>query len=204
MSSHQPSSGSAEPLPGGSAEPVPGGSAGPPLPRSHQEPPVIRPDGTLAARGADPRTDAPAPESRPPAYPSAPQDAAKPTTLANAFGDIKRTGAWHVPQHTQVLHLFGDVVLDLREALPDSRDLKIQAFGMFGDVKLIVPPGTRVDVSGGSVFGDQRVDPDCIGQTGGLHVDISCYNLFGDIKVKVLEPGEKEPRWWQRGKPSGA
>lgn len=146
--------------------------------------PVIRPDGVLEPRSAP--------------TPATPSDS-RPLTLANAFGDIKRNGRWRCPASTSVYHLFGDVVLDLREAELDSRHVRIHSYGLFGDVRLLVAPGTRVDVSGTSVFGEHKIDSGAAGDPGGLRVELSSHSVFGDVKVKVLPAGEREPRWWRRG-----
>lgn len=157
--------------------------------------PVIREDGTLA-------------HSTPPA--GAPQGTGPGDTVARVggtstdrtlmcfFGDVKRGGRWTVAEATRSLTVFGDTVLDLREATLEAQTVAVRAFVMFGDVKVIVPPGIDVQLRGGLVFGDQKVQRRTEVPPGAPRVDIEAYGAFGDVKVLELEPGEVEPKWYDR------
>lgn len=119
-------------------------------------------------------------------------------TLVGVFGDVRRSGRWHVPAQTTIVPVFGDAVLDLREAEFESSTVEVRVFGAFGDVKLIVPPGMDVQVRGFILFGDQKVDRRAPLEPGAPTVVVTAYGAFGDIKVKTLAIGEPEPTLWQR------
>lgn len=51
---------------------------------------------------------------------------------------------------------------------------------LFGDVKLTVPPGTRVEVSGFSLFGDSRI---AIEDGDDPTLRVNFFSLFGDLTI---------------------
>lgn len=116
------------------------------------------------------------------------------TNFVRVFGDLKRTGHFRLEPQTSGLAVFGDVYLDLREAeLPAQAEVTV--YSLFGDVKVVVPPGLNVQVSGFSLFGDDKIDgtaPDPAGPTLRLHR----VGAFSDVKVKTALPGEKIPKRW--------
>jgi hypothetical protein len=57
-----------------------------------------------------------------------------PTHTSTLFGDVRRSGAWTVPAQGSWRSLFGDVVLDLREARVTAPEVGIDAGTIFGDV----------------------------------------------------------------------
>jgi predicted membrane protein len=79
----------------------------------------------------------------------------------------------------QIVALLGDVRLDLRTR-PQSEGAILRVFHLVGDVRLRVPPGTRVNTSGTTLFGDQPVDAEA-GE--GPEVEVRAWGLFGDVKV---------------------
>lgn len=93
---------------------------------------------------------------------------------------------------------FGDVKLDFREAEFTQPTIHIQVGGLFSDTKITVTPGTRVEVRGGTVFGDQKIDEPTDVPANGLTVMVTINCVFGDLRVYRLNPGEARPKWWQR------
>lgn len=79
----------------------------------------------------------------------------------------------------QIVALLGDVKLDLRSRPPGER-ATLRVFHVAGDVQLHVPAGMHVTTSGGSLFGDQRVDVEA-GE--GPEVDVRAWSVFGDVTV---------------------
>lgn len=79
-------------------------------------------------------------------------------SVTSVFGSCARTGDWPVPDRLRAAAFFGDVKLDFREAtLPLRGIVEVDATAIFGDLKLIVPAGTDVDMAGGhAVFGEFR------------------------------------------------
>ena len=69
-------------------------------------------------------------------------------SVAAIFGRDRRDGRWVVPASFPVTAIFGDVVLDLREALLQSRRVIVFATVIAGHVELIVPDGVAVEMVG--------------------------------------------------------
>lgn len=69
-------------------------------------------------------------------------------SVAAVFGRDRRDGRWVVPASFPVTAIFGDVVLDLREALLQSQRVIVFATVIGGHVELIVPEGVAVEMVG--------------------------------------------------------
>ncbi|OLT31506.1 hypothetical protein BJF82_15355 [Kytococcus sp. CUA-901] len=71
-----------------------------------------------------------------------------------------------------------------------------------GDIRIAVPPGTRVELSGFNLLGDLRHDVDPQAQSSadtGACVRINATSLLGDVSVRTMPPddGTKPPRGWR-------
>ena len=123
-------------------------------------------------------------------------------TMGTLMGDITRTGSWQVAERTTLLMFLGDVRLDLREVLRPGETLEISTYTGLGDVKLVVPAGTRVELQGFTLLGDLRhdVDPAAEGvpETGAC-VRVNATSLLGDVRVRTMPPddGSRPPRGWR-------
>ncbi|MQY07846.1 DUF1707 SHOCT-like domain-containing protein [Actinomadura macrotermitis] len=73
------------------------------------------------------------------------------------MGDCTERITGRVEQELEALSVMGDVVLDLRGAQVPSGEIVITATAVMGDVKIIVPDGVAVDLTGYAVLGDRRV-----------------------------------------------
>lgn len=177
-------------------------------PGAHAQMPVIGPDGlgpesvtgeVVPARGAS--APVPASGSAPVARSQAGASDDS-SSLYPVFGDVRKSGPWRVPRELGVYQVFGDAVLDLREAVFTSDEVVITTAGVFGDVKVIVPPGVYVELSGMTIFGDHKQDHRPGTPPPGFpRVRVDGYSAFGDVKVRCLEVGEQEKRWWKRSSP---
>lgn len=144
-----------------------------------------------------------APAQPGPAGSNAPAPMRQPTqTLGTLMGDITRTGAWTAAERTSTILLFGDVKLDLREVLRPGETLTISTFTAAGDVRIAVPPGTRVELQGFTLLGSSRhdVDPEVSGvPDSGACVQLNATSLMGDVRVRTmpLVVEGKPPRGWR-------
>ncbi|GIH60597.1 hypothetical protein Msi02_14140 [Microbispora siamensis] len=159
--------------------------------------------GELAQITADLPGAAPAPSSAP-AVPAAPQGRMRKWIVA-VMGDAKRTGTWRIDDGIGAVCVMGDVVLDLRQAEVRGREVDIVATCVMGDVKIIVPDGVDVELSGITIMGDKKVQvvEAPRGQSAPV-VKITAYVLMGD--VKIIGDSRAEPikrgwfawsEWWQ-------
>lgn len=157
--------------------------------------PVVHNDGgDLPVIGSAARSGEVAP--RP--VPGPPAGSGHSVTMTATFGDIKRTGAWVVPAQTRAVLVFGDMYLDLREAQLNPGENVIDVFTLFGDVRVLVPPGVRVISSGGTLFGDTEANlGNAAPKQNAPVVALKVSGVFGDAKVRVFEEGEKIPKRWR-------
>jgi hypothetical protein len=72
--------------------------------------------------------------------------------VAGVFGKDSRDGRWVVPASLPVLALFGEVELDLRDALLQTGRIVIYATVIAGTLHLIVPDGVAVEMNGTAVL----------------------------------------------------
>jgi len=68
--------------------------------------------------------------------------------VTGIFGRDSRDGRWVVPDSLPVVAIFGEVELDLREALLQSGRIIVYATLIGGTIHLIVPDGVSVETSG--------------------------------------------------------
>ena len=72
--------------------------------------------------------------------------------VTGIFGRDSREGRWVVPDSLPVVAIFGEVELDLREALLQSGRIVVYATLIAGTIHLIVPDGVSVETSGTGVL----------------------------------------------------
>ena len=72
--------------------------------------------------------------------------------VAGVFGRDARSGRWVVPASLPVIAFFGEVELDLRDALLQSGRTIVYATVVAGTLHLIVPEGVAVEMNGTSVL----------------------------------------------------
>lgn len=128
-----------------------------------------------------------------PASPPSRRVAPAPTRAASVFGDVRRSGAWTVPVRGTWLSLFGDVVLDLREARVTTSDVRIGAGTIFGDVELLVPEGVEVEIRTRTLFGDVEHEGGEAAATGAPRIVLAGGTLFGDVRVRSRRLRERVP-----------
>ncbi|WP_308286881.1 DUF1707 SHOCT-like domain-containing protein [Actinomadura parmotrematis] len=99
------------------------------------------------------------------------------------FGRTRREGRWVVPVKLPLLALFGTVELDLREAVLQRRHIVLDTMIVGGRVRLLVPDGVRVDVTGRSMLSTRelRHRP----ATDGPTVEISGTFLLGSVQARA-------------------
>lgn len=110
--------------------------------------------------------------------------AVAPVNDSSVFGDVRRSGPWRVPENSRFSTVFGDVELDLREAVVGHARIAIDAGTVFGDVTLLVPEGVVVEVRTRTLFGDTRQKAGLSGPPGAPVVVLTGGTWFGDVRVK--------------------
>jgi hypothetical protein len=103
--------------------------------------------------------------------------------LSVMFGRTRREGRWVVPVRLPLLALFGTVELDLRQAVLQRRHVVLDAMVLGGRIRLLVPDGVRVNVTGRTVLSarDVRTRPYDEGPT----VEIGGTMIFGSVRART-------------------
>lgn len=121
--------------------------------------------------------------------------------LAAVFSSITRGGQWVVPPVLKLKVVFGEMKLDLRDALFSSDTVEVEVDLTFGSVLLTLPAGTHVENDTTAVFGGSKHQPhdgfDV--EPNGLSVHITGRALFGDLKIRERLPTDQLPPERQRG-----
>jgi hypothetical protein len=78
--------------------------------------------------------------------------------VAGVFSRDERSGRWVVPESLPVLAIFGEVELDLREALLQGARTVVYATLIAGTIHLIVPEGVVVETTGTSLLTRKKID----------------------------------------------
>jgi hypothetical protein len=107
-----------------------------------------------------------------------------PTRTSTVFGDVRRAGTWTVPAAGKWESLFGDVVLDLREARVSGSEIRIDAGTIFGDVELLVPEGVEVEIRSRTLFGDIKQEAAEAAPRGAPRILLTGGTVFGDVRVR--------------------
>jgi Domain of unknown function (DUF1707)/Cell wall-active antibiotics response 4TMS YvqF len=109
--------------------------------------------------------------------------------LVAIFGGAKRSGALRVQPNLVCVAVFGGVTLDLRGALIEGDEVRVQAFAAFGGIEVIVPEGVEVDLTGLALFGakETRGKPGTL-RPGAPLVRVNALVLFGGTTVRVKAP----------------
>ncbi|HEY3877381.1 MAG TPA: DUF1707 domain-containing protein [Trebonia sp.] len=81
-------------------------------------------------------------------------DGGRPVTAL--FSGAHRRGRWVVPASLTCVSAFGDVVLDLSEAILQERHVVLNVYAVFGRLRLIVPAGVEVVMNGSNILSRQR------------------------------------------------
>ena len=81
-------------------------------------------------------------------------DAGQPVTAL--FTGAQRRGRWVVPATLTCVSAFGDVVLDLSEAILTEHHVVLNVYALFGRLRLTVPAGVEVVMNGTSILSRQR------------------------------------------------
>jgi hypothetical protein len=139
---------------------------------------------TGAVPGPAPRPDLPA------GAPAAPRYASSVAVMS----ETRRTGVWVVEDGHTAFALMGSVVLDLRDARFEQREVTVNASAVMGEVKVLVDAATTVRMEGFGVMGEyseQRPKVPFDADNPGVTVRVRGLALMGSVHVQRRgRPGE--------------
>jgi hypothetical protein len=107
-------------------------------------------------------------------------------SVTGIFARERRAGRWVVPASLAVTAIFGEVILDLREALLQSRQVTIYATVVGGHVDLIVPDGIAVVMTETAVLGRKHAGDAPPSRPGMPVIEVRIMSLGG--RVRVVRP----------------
>lgn len=118
--------------------------------------------------------------------------------IATIFGSSKRAGSWTVPLRLELKVIFGELTIDLRDAVFGSDLLEININILFGSLTLIVPAGAQVEneceermsSSTHSTRSAKGVNPI------GLLIRITGRVRWSSLEIKEKRPSGQEPDKW--------
>lgn len=76
------------------------------------------------------------------------------------MSNVKRTGAWLVPEESSAMAFMGEVTLDLRQATLAATEISISASAIMGEVKILVDEHTVVELDGTPIMGEYKQNRD--------------------------------------------
>jgi hypothetical protein len=126
--------------------------------------------------------------------------------ITNVFGECKRRGRWRLRGGLRLTNVFGASEIDLREVavgpeVMDAHTITISGRNVFGEVKVIVPEGVDVEMSGSCVFGARDLKLAPVPRLPGTPlVRVHINTLFGETTVRSSGPAsESSLARWARG-----
>jgi hypothetical protein len=109
--------------------------------------------------------------------------------VTGVFSRDQRAGRWVVPENLPVLAIFGDVELDLCEAILTASRTVVHATLIAGTIHLIVPDGVLVETTGTAVLTRKRIDRAARASRGGQAViEVRTAGFGGTIRVTSPRP----------------
>lgn len=114
-----------------------------------------------------------------PADPGAPAE-----NLVAVFSSSTRKGRWRVGGRTNAFSLFGNIEIDLTEALYGQRLSVINATSIFGNVEVRVPENISLRGSGTGIFGNFEVVTLEAADPEAPVVVVNGYSVFGNVEAR--------------------
>lgn len=123
--------------------------------------------------------------------PAPPVGTSQPVSEMSAvFGEHKQHGRWRLPRVLSVRAIFGSARVDLREATIGADavtdgvvDIHVRV--LFGEVKVIVPEGVEVEMSGSCLFGSRNLKLAAVQRKPGTPViRVHTRVAFGELSVR--------------------
>src|SRR6201981_1631232 len=105
--------------------------------------------------------------------------------IAGIFGPARRDGRWVVPENLTVTAMFGEVEVDFTQAILQASRVQLYATVFGGRLRLIVPDGVSVMVSGHMVLGRKRGSTPPPGGPGARVTEVGARVLGGELPVRT-------------------
>jgi len=125
------------------------------------------------------------------------------SSIVTFFGHRRQAGRWRLPGALRARAVFGDLHLDLRDAVVNDDVVDISVIALFGNLTVDVPEGLEVELTGFDVLGDRELRLASVPRRPGTPlIRVRAYGLLGDVYVRTPAEGERPPSWWSWFRPS--
>ena len=114
-----------------------------------------------------------------------------PPIITTVFSSVKRNGRLTVPNHLQLKTAFGEVKLDLRDAIFPERELLLVAESLCASVEVLLPSGVSVVDEGMQFMSSHKVSQ--ISEEHGPVIHVDGWSVCSDVKFISAE-GNRELR----------
>jgi Domain of unknown function (DUF1707)/Cell wall-active antibiotics response 4TMS YvqF len=115
------------------------------------------------------------------------------------LSNFTRQGRWRLARESRYSAVFGNVKLDLREAVLPGPEVDIEARAIFGSVDVIVPESVQVELSGGGALSSQELKIGGSAPDGAPVIRIHHRGLLGSLgvrsKPKLVDQLKDSARW---------
>src|SRR5271166_1232449 len=105
--------------------------------------------------------------------------------ISGIFGPARRDGRWVVPETLTVTAMFGEVELDFTQAILQTSRVQLYATVFGGRLRLIVPDGVSVIVSGHMVLGRKRGRTPPPTDPGTPVIEVRALVLGGELDIRT-------------------
>jgi len=105
--------------------------------------------------------------------------------IAGIFGPARRDGRWVVPESLSVTAMFGEVEIDFTQAILQVSRVQLYATVFGGRLRLIVPDGVSVIVSGHMVLGRRRGGTPPAAGPDTQVIEVRALVLGGELAVRT-------------------
>jgi Domain of unknown function (DUF1707)/Cell wall-active antibiotics response 4TMS YvqF len=100
------------------------------------------------------------------------------------IGGLSVSGPWRMAKHEIVVSLVGGARLDLSQAELAAPEVTLTKVSLVGGVRIGVPTGIRVEVSGFSLLGGTRVERGPEPGPGAPTVHVRAFSLVGGVRIR--------------------
>ncbi|MEV0849921.1 DUF1707 domain-containing protein [Streptomyces sp. NPDC049954] len=104
--------------------------------------------------------------------------------LVAVLSSSTRKGRWRVPARISAYSVFGNIEIDLSEALFEHQQVVVHAVSVFGNVEVRVPENVSLRGSGSGILGNFEVDTLESRDPGAPVVHIQGFAVLGNIEAK--------------------
>jgi len=105
--------------------------------------------------------------------------------ISGIFGPARRDGRWVVPENLTVTAMFGEVEVDFTQAILQARHVQLYATVVGGRLRLIVPDGVSVLMTGHAMLGSKRGGTPPPADPGTPVIEVKALVLGGQVIVRT-------------------